>query len=180
LSPSRKSVTLNMSAWATGLTRYSGQAYVDGAKVGAAIPSTTKTATIGGLTPGTEYFFTVKAKNASGYGPESTPFGPLVPTRVTDTVSIGTAKWKSGDFRVTGTGSLVGAIVTVRPATSTGAIDRTKSLGTAQTVAAAPPATGATFDIRLLNGNAPATNPGKIYVESDSGGVAGPFVVSNG
>ena len=48
------------------------------------------------------------------------------------------------------------------------------------TVPAAPPATGGTYDIRLRNANAPATNPGKVYVESDSGGVAGPFVVSNG
>jgi hypothetical protein len=95
---------------------------------------------------------------------------------VTDRVTIATAKWKSGDFRVTGTASLVG----VRPATSSGAIDRTKSLGTAQVVQAAAPATGGTYDIRLRNANAPATNPGKIYVESDSGGVAGPFVVPNG
>ena len=95
-------------------------------------------------------------------------------------MTIGTAKWKAGDFRVTGTGSLVGAIVTVRPALANGTIDRTKSLGTAQTVPAAPPATGGTYDIRLRNANAPATNPGKIFVESDSNGVAGPFVVANG
>ena len=48
------------------------------------------------------------------------------------------------------------------------------------TLAAVAPATGATYDIRLRNANAPATNPGKIFVESDSGGVAGPFVVANG
>ncbi len=171
--------TLSWASSETGITGYSVQAYVDGAKVGAAVPTTTKTVTINSLTAGTEYFFTVKAKNAAGYGPESTPYGPLVPTKVTDTVSIGTATWKSGDFRVTGTGSLVGAIVTVRPATSTGTIDRTKSLGTAQLTPAAPPATGGTYDIRLRNGNAPATNPGKIFVESDSGGVAGPIVPAN-
>jgi hypothetical protein len=95
-------------------------------------------------------------------------------------VTITSAKWKVGDFRVVGAGSLVGAIVTVRPATSTDAIDRTKSLGSDQTVAAVAPATGAAYDIRLRNANAPATNPGKIFVESDSGGVAGPFVVANG
>jgi hypothetical protein len=179
-SAGQAAVTLSWASGEAGITGYSVQAYVNGAKVGTAVPTTTKTVTINSLTAGTEYYFTVKAKNAAGYGPESTPYGPLVPTKVTDTVSIGTAKWKSGDFRVTGTGSLVGAIVTVRPATSTGTIDRTKSLGTTQTVPAAPPATGGTYDIRLRNGNAPATNPGKIYVESDSGGVAGPFVVSNG
>ncbi len=174
------SVTLSWASSETGVTGYSVQAYVDGAKVGAAVPTTAKTVTINSLTPDTAYFFTVKAKNASGYGPESTPYGPLSPTKVTDRVTIGTAKWKSGDFRVTGTGSLVGAIVTVRPATSTGAIDRTRSLGSGQIVPAVAPATGGTYDIRLRNANAPATNPGKIFVESDSGGVAGPFVVANG
>jgi hypothetical protein len=73
----------------------------------------------------------------------------------------------------------VGAIVTIRPATSAGAIDRTRSLGTAQIVPAAAPATGGEYDIRLRNGAAPATNPGRIFVESDSGGVAGPFTVTN-
>ncbi len=174
------SVTLSWASSETGVTGYSVQAYVDGAKVGAAVPTTAKTVTINSLTPDTAYFFTVKAKNASGYGPESTPYGPLSPTKVTDRVTIGTAKWKSGDFRVTGTGSLVGAIVTVRPATSTGAIDRTRSLGSGQIVPAVAPATGGTYDIRLRNANAPATNPGKIFVESDSNGVAGPFVVANG
>ncbi len=174
------SVTLSWASSETGVTGYSVQAYVDGAKVGAAVPTTAKTVTINSLTPDTAYFFTVKAKNASGFGPESTPYGPLSPTKVTDRVTIGTAKWKSGDFRVTGTGSLVGAIVTVRPATSTGAIDRTRSLGSGQIVPAVAPATGGTYDIRLRNANAPATNPGKIFVESDSGGVAGPFVVANG
>jgi len=174
------SVTLSWASSEAGVTGYSVQAYVNDAKVGAAVTTTAKTVTINSLTPDTAYFFTVKAKNASGYGPESTPYGPLSPTKVTDRVTIGTAKWKSGDFRVTGTGSLVGAIVTVRPATSTGTIDRTRSLGNAQTVPAVAPATGATYDIRMRNGNAPATNPGKIFVESDSGGVAGPFVVANG
>jgi fibronectin type III domain protein/Fn3 domain-containing protein len=173
-------VTLSWASNEAGVTGFEVNAYVNDVKVKTVPGITAKTVTINSLSPGTEYYFTVRAKNPSGFGPESTPYGPLVPTKVTDTVSIGTAKWKSGDFRVTGTGSLVGAIVIVRPATSTGAIDRTRSLGTAQLVPAAPPAVGGTFDIRLRNANAPATNPGKIYVESDSGGVAGPFVVSNG
>ena len=55
-----------------------------------------------------------------------------------------------------------------------------KKYGTQQVVAAAPPATGGEYDFRLRNGAAPATNPGSIYVESDGGGVAGPFTVANG
>jgi hypothetical protein len=174
------SATLSWASSEAGVTGFGVQAYVNGAKVGTLKETTAKTITINSLTPGTEYFFTVMAKNGAGYGPESTPYGPLVPTKVTDTVTIGTATWKSRDFRVRGTGSLVGAIVTIRPQTSTGAIDRTRSLGSAQVVPAVAPATGGEYDIRMRDANAPATNPGKIYVESDSGGVAGPFTVTNG
>lgn len=174
------SVTLSWASGEAGVTGFGVQAYVDGAKVGALRETTARTLTISGLTAGTDYMFTVKAKNSAGYGPESTPYGPLTPTRVTDSVSITSAKWKTGDFRVIGTGSLVGAIVTVRPALASGAIDKTKSLGSAQLIPAVAPATGGTYDVRMRNAAAPPTNPLKIYVESDSGGVAGPFVVSNG
>jgi fibronectin type III domain protein/chitobiase/beta-hexosaminidase-like protein len=180
-SAGQASATLSWASSEAGVTGFGVQAYVDGVKVGALRETTAKTISIQSLTPNTDYFFTVTAKNGSGWGPESTPYGPLTPTKVTDTVSIATARWKSGDFRVTGTASLVGAIVTIRPTVpTTGAIDRTKSLGATQVVPAAAPATGGTYDIRMRNANAPATNPAKIYVESDSGGVAGPFVVSNG
>jgi hypothetical protein len=178
------SATLSWAAPEAGVTGYGIQAYTRNAdgtytKFGALKETTAKTITFNSLTPGTEYFFTVKAKNTAGYGPESTDkYGPIVPVRVTDTVSIGTATWKAGDFRVKGTGNLVGAIVTIRPATAAGAIDRTRSLGTAQIVPAAAPATGGEYDIRLRNAAAPATNPGRIFVESDSGGVAGPFTVT--
>jgi hypothetical protein len=178
-------VTLSWAAPEAGITGYGVQGYVKndaGAFVtsGTLKETTAKTITINSLTPGTDYFFTVKAKNSAGYGPASDYYGPLAPTRVTDTVSIGTATWKTGDFRVRGTGTLVGAIVTIRPATSAGTIDRTRSLGTAQIVPAAAPATGGEYDIRLRNAAAPATNPGRIFVESDSGGVAGPATVRNG
>jgi Fn3 associated/Fibronectin type III domain len=173
-------VTLSWASAETGVTGFGVQAYVNDVKVGALRETTAKTMTINSLAAGTEYMFTIKAKNGAGYGPESTPYGPLVPTRVTDSVSIGTAKWRVGDFRVTGTGSLVGAIVIVRPALANGTIDRIKSLGTGQLVPAVAPATGGTYDIRMRNANAPATNPAKIYVESDSGGIAGPFIVAAG
>jgi hypothetical protein len=177
-------VTLSWAAPETGVSGYGVQGYVKNdagafVKSGTLKETTAKTLTINSLTPGTDYFFTIKAKNASGYGPESGYYGPLAPTRVTDTVSIGTATWKTGDFRVQGTGTLVGAIVTIRPATSAGAIDRTRSLGTAQITPPVAPAVNGDYDIRLRNAAAPATNPGRIFVESDSGGVAGPFTVTN-
>jgi hypothetical protein len=89
-----------------------------------------------------------------------------------DRVTIGTAKWKANDFRITGTGSFVGATVLIHvgslasPAIASGAV-----------VAAAPPGIG-DIDIRLRNGAAPATRPTVIYIESNRGGVAGPFTVS--
>jgi hypothetical protein len=138
--------------------------------------STARNLTVSGLTAGTTYSFTVAASNDGGttYGAESTS-ASATPTKVTDRVTIGTAKWKSGDFRVTGTASVVGATVTIRAGSPTG-----QSLGQAAVTAAAPPATGGEYDLRLRNGAAPATNPGTIYAVSSGGGVAGPFTVARG
>jgi hypothetical protein len=177
-SAGQASVTLSWASPEAGVTGYGIQAYVKntaGARVasGALLTTTAKTITIGSLNPGTEYYFTVKAKNASGYGPESTDQGPFVPTKLTDTVTIGTAKWKSGDFRVTGSGSAVGAFLEVHAGSPTGAL-----LARGQVEPPVAPATNGTYDIRARASNAPASNPGKIYVVSENGGVAGPFTVA--
>jgi hypothetical protein len=172
------SVTLSWAAPETGVIGYGVQAYVDGVKSGTLKETTAKTLTINSLNPGTEYHFTIKARNGTGYGPESTPYGPLVPTKLTDTVAIGTAKWKSGDFRVTGSGSAVGAFLEVRNATASG--PGTTVLARGQVEPPVAPATTGTYDIRARNAAAPAVNPGKIYVVSENGGVAGPFTVLNG
>jgi hypothetical protein len=179
-SAGQASVTLSWAAPEAGVTGYGIQAYVkntagDRVASGALITTTAKTITIGSLNPGTEYYFTVKAKNGSGYGPESTDQGPFVPTKLTDTVSIGTAKWKSGDFRVTGSGSAVGAFLEVHAGSPTGTL-----LARGQVEPPVAPATLGTYDIRARASNAPASNPGKIYVVSENGGVAGPFAVANG
>jgi hypothetical protein len=172
------SVTLSWAAPEAGVVGYGVQAYVNGIKSGALKETTAKTITINSLNAGTEYFFTVKARNGTGYGPESTPYGPLVPTKLTDSVTIGTAKWKSGDFRVTGSGSAVGAFLEVRNATASG--PGTTVLARGQVEPPVAPATIGTYDIRARNAAAPAVNPGKIYVVSENGGVAGPFTVAAG
>jgi hypothetical protein len=176
-SAGQASVTLNWAAPEAGVTGYGVQAYVKnaaGARVvsGALVTTTQKTVTIGALNPGTEYYFTVKAKNGSGYGPESTDQGPFVPTKLTDTVTIGTAKWRAGDFRVTGSGSTVGAFLEIHAGSPTGTL-----LSRGQVEPPVAPATLGTYDIRVRNAAAPAANPGKIYVVSENGGVAGPFTV---
>jgi hypothetical protein len=172
------SVTLSWAAPEAGVTGYGIQAYVGGLKSGTLKETTAKTITINSLNPGTEYFFTVKAKNGSGYGPESTPYGPLTPVKLTDAVTIGTAKWKSRDFRVTGSGSAVGAFLEVRNATATG--PGTTVLARGQVEPPAVAGQNGTYDIRARDANAPAVNPGKIYVVSENGGQAGPFTVAAG
>jgi hypothetical protein len=179
------SVTLSWAAPEVNVTGYGIQAYTvsaTGAHVlsGTLKETTAKTYTYANLTPGVTYFFTVKAKNVSGYGPPSTEQGPFVPTKVTDSVTIGTAKWKTGDFRVTGSGSAVGALLEVRNANSTGTAPGTTVLARGQVEPPVAPATVGSYDIRARNAAAPATNPGKIYVVSENGGVAGPFTVTNG
>jgi hypothetical protein len=93
-------------------------------------------------------------------------------TPTVDRVSIGTAKWKAGDMRITGTGSFLGATVTIRSGSPTG-----PAISVAQVVAAAPPGIGE-YDVRLRNAAAPAVRPNVIYIESNQGGTAGPFTVS--
>ena len=70
----------------TRLTLYGVQLYVfDSSNVkvtsGPLRETSAKTMTINGLNPGTEYYYTVKAKNSAGYGPESTAPGPADPDR---------------------------------------------------------------------------------------------------
>lgn len=92
-----------------------------------------------------------------------------------DQVQFATARFKLGDFRITGGGSVAGATVTIRKGSLTGQI-----LGTAVLAPPVPPAVGATFDLRIRTTAAPFnTNPGPIWLESNLGGVAGPFTVSN-
>jgi hypothetical protein len=131
-----------------------------------------------GLAANTEYGFTVQAKNATGLGDKSAKV-TAKPTAVTDRVTIGTAKWKTGDFRVTGTSSATSGTVKVYRANADGT--KGAQIGTlvATLTQAAPPATGSTYDWRLRTG-VPTTNPGQIVVESSNGGLSAPFRATNG
>jgi hypothetical protein len=73
-----------------------------------------------------------------------------------DTISIGTARWKQGDFRISGTGTVDGASITVR--NSAGA-----PLGTAPVVAGA-------WTLRIRTGVA---DPIQIMATSNNGGTTG-------
>jgi hypothetical protein len=142
---------------------------------------TTKTTqTIAGLSGSAAYQFSVKAINAAGSSLDSDKVRVLT----NEALGILTARWKTGDFRITGTSSATSGTITVHRAVrnSAGVLEP----GTAFTglvdqplTAAAPPATGTTFSARLRTG-VPTTNPGQIFVKSSNGGTAGPFTVANG
>jgi hypothetical protein len=95
-------------------------------------------------------------------------------TPVPDRVTISQAQWKSGVMRIGGTSSAVGGIITVHVGGPTGRV-----LGQVNITAAAAPATGGEWSLRLRNAAAGTTNPGTVWIESTLGGTAGPVAVTN-
>lgn len=95
-------------------------------------------------------------------------------TPVPDRVTIALAQWKTGDLRVEGTGTMVGAVVTVRAGGPGGRV-----LGQVPVTAAAAPATGGVYSLRLRNAAAGTSNPGTLWIESTAGGTAGPRITAN-
>ena len=72
-----------------------------------------------------------------------------------------------------------GTVLQAYRANADGSIGAAIAGASARVVAAAPPGIGA-FTIRLRDDKTPATNPGRVFVKSSGGGVAGPFTVPNG
>ncbi len=95
-------------------------------------------------------------------------------TPIPDSVTIAQAQWKIGDLRISGTSSAVGGVVTIRVGGPAGRV-----LGQVNVTAAAAPATGGTYSLRLRDAAAGTTNPGTVWVESTLGGTAGPVSVAN-
>ena len=129
----QEQATLKWTATDATITGYGVQLYDAAGPVGALRETPDKTLTVTGLTAGKAYTFTVKAQNGAGYGAESAKSAPFTPTQVTDQITIATAKWKAGDFRIIGTASVVGKTVSVRTGSATGPV-----LGSALVTAAAP------------------------------------------
>jgi hypothetical protein len=179
----QESATLKWESTDPSITGYGVQAYKSTAQGdvpdGALKETTAKTLTVTGLTAGATYTFTVKAQNSAGYGPESAKSTPVKPTAVTDRLTITSAKWKAGDFRVVGTGTVPNAVVTVHRVNADGSLGAAIANATANVAAPVAPSTVGAFDVRVRTG-APTANPGRVFVKSSNGGVAGPFAVANG
>jgi hypothetical protein len=148
-----------------------------GAPVVVEAGATLRTAQVRPLVGGTAYAITVAAANAQGTGPASAPPVTVTPTvNTVPRVTVGTARWKVGDFRVTGTTSApIGTLVQVLNSNGT-------VIASGNAVAGAT-AASQDYSIRVRNGAAPAQNPGSITVRVTVNGVAGtsaPFTVTNG
>jgi hypothetical protein len=86
-----------------------------------------------------------------------------------DTVTIATGRYRArSELRLDGSGTRAGATITIHSGSLDGPV-----LGRAPVVAA-PPGAGGTWTLRLRNGQVPPTNE-PIWIESDQGGIAGPF-----
>lgn len=83
-----------------------------------------------------------------------------------DALTITQARWKAGDLRVEGTGTVNGAVVTVHSGGLAGPV-----LGTATVTAGA-------WSLRLRNAAAPAARPPGVSAESTLGSTTGPAAVN--
>ena len=183
-TPGAEFATVNWTApaqtGASAITKYVITATpATGAPVVVEAGATLRTAQVRPLVGGTAYTITVAAANTQGTGAASTPPVTVTPTvNTVPRVTIGTARWKAGDFRVTGTTSApVGTLVQVRRTSATGPV-----IASGNAVAGALP-TSQDYSIRVRNGAAPAANPNQIWVTVTVNGVTGttgPFTVANG
>jgi hypothetical protein len=172
-TPSETSVSLRWTNDAT-VAGYGVQVYTDAAgtqPLGGLRETGASTLNVTGLTAATDYWFTLKAKSASGaWGPESAKVSVKTLAVPTERVTITTARYRANDeFRITGTGTKIGTQVTVYG----GAVgNTTRTIGSANIAAAG------TWEVRLRNGNT-GTNPGTVWVRTTDGATAGPFTVTN-
>lgn len=143
-------------------------------------PATATAATLTRLINGTAYAVTVAAWTNTVAGPPSNTVTVTPVAATTDRLSITRASWKSGDFRVDGTGTLVGATVTLFRVNADGSVGAAIPNSAVVVTAPVAPATLGDFRVRLTKTAAPATNPGRIVAQSDRGGQSAPFTVTAG
>jgi hypothetical protein len=152
---------------------------IAGVKVGSTRILTATTLIIRDLVPGTSYQFSVMTQNAAGFSAPSPKTSAFIFPQPTDTITILTARYTANRrFRITGTGNLV-ATITLYSSNADGTIGSIIfNRGTTIPISATIICTlTCTFTMDVRNAAVPLTNPGRIYIKSSLGGVAGPFTV---
>ncbi|WP_112477699.1 fibronectin type III domain-containing protein [Streptomyces populi] len=147
-----------------------------GAPVTTTTGASTSSVLLTGLKNDTTYTVTVVAVNAVGKGASSTPVEVTPKAPAVDKLAITLAKWKAGDLRLEGTGTVPGASLTLRVGGPNGQVF-------ASNVIVQPPAAGAvngTWSLRLRTGPGTVTNPSPVHISSDKGGILEKVTLPNG
>jgi acetyl-CoA carboxylase carboxyltransferase component len=109
----------------------------------------------------------VKAKNAEGTVGAASNAVTFKTPPASDRITVASARFKAGDFRIAGTGSENGATVTLFASNAAGVVGA--QIGTPTTIAVNA------YEFRIRT-NVP--NPGYVVVKSNRGGVSAPFRVT--
>lgn len=135
------------------------------------------------LIPNVDYTFSIFARYDTIWSSESLQTTSIKFPNLSDNLIVTSAKWKSTDFRVTGTSSMPNVILTLYKSN----LDNTISLTTINIQGTNTPITGTSsglpditnnylFDIRVTKNQVPP-NPGKLFIKSSKGGIAGPIII---
>jgi Fibronectin type III domain/Chitobiase/beta-hexosaminidase C-terminal domain len=172
----QETITARWSSPDTSITRYEVQLYkgTTDEKVGPAVSTAGTSHTFTSLVANEAYQFTVRAENPGGWSP-TVRSGTLMPSALTDRITITQARWKRGDFRISGTGSQPGATITIRAGSATAAVIGTVAVGQPAT-----PGANGTWELRLRNGTFANQRPAQVYAVSSGKGTAGPVATTAG
>ena len=142
------------------------------------IESSIKPLVIKNLIEGTIYTFSIMARYDTIWSTESDKSAGVGFPNLVDNIIITSAKWKSTEFRITGTSSMPSVILTLYKANIDNSISVNKLniQGTNNPISATSSSTpditnNYVFDIRVKKGQVPP-NPNKIYISSSKGGVS--------
>ncbi len=139
--------------------------------------------TIKNLESNNKYQFTLSAKYDTVWSEESIKTSEIIFPNPVDNIIVSSIRYKSTDFRVTGTTSLASAILTlyyVNPDNSISVntinIANTNNPIRATASAIIDATNNYPFDIRVTKNQVPA-NPLKLYIKSSGGGISGPHII---
>jgi hypothetical protein len=135
------------------------------------------------LIPNNLYTFTILARYDTIWSSESPQTTTVVFPNLVDNIIITSAKWKSTDFRISGTSSMPNTILTLYSANANNTIStntiniRGTNTAIAGVSSGLPDITNTyVFDIRVTKNQVP-NNPTKVFVKSSKGGVSNIILV---
>lgn len=142
------------------------------------IETTLNQLSINNLIPETEYYFTISAKYDITWSAESIKTNLYIFPKIVDNIIVTSAKWKSTDFRITGTSSMINSIVTLYYSNLDNTISlitinirNTNAAITANVINVPDINNNYVFDIRVTKNQVP-NNPIKFFIKSSNGAIS--------